>query len=75
MNLALAGRPSTRLAVGMISIQKMTPEYIEQFHRCLDRVARERKFLSFTEAPILELTEEFVMDCIRNKDPQFPRPR
>ena len=55
----------------MIALEKMTPARIEGFYHCLDVVARERKFLAFTEAPVFELTEEFVNDCLRNRDPQF----
>lgn len=55
----------------MIIIEKMTEAHIPAFHRCLDVVARERKYLGFTEAPLFELMEEFVTDCIRNRDPQF----
>lgn len=55
----------------MITVEKMTPAHIEGFHKCLDAVARERLYLSFLEAPALELTEDFVLHCQRNNDPQF----
>jgi len=40
------------------------PEHIESFHRALDIVARERKYLALLEAPPLAETREFVMDLI-----------
>ena len=35
-------------------------EHIVSFHRCLGTVARERRYLSFVEAPPLEDTRKFV---------------
>jgi len=36
-------------------------EHVEGFHRALDFVARERKYLAFLEAPPLDSTRQFVM--------------
>eukprot|EP01037_Dinobryon_pediforme_P024291 gene24291-26040_t len=38
----------------------MTEADIEGFHKALDRVARESRFLSFLEAPPLEVSAVFV---------------
>ena len=46
-------------------------EHIESFHRALDVVARERKYLTLLEAPPLRQTRDFVLASIRNGDPQF----
>ena len=47
------------------------PEHIESFHRALDIVARERKYLALLEAPPLSQTREFVMDFIQKGGLQF----
>lgn len=44
---------------------------IESFHRALDLVARERRYLAFLEAPPLESTRAFVLDLIKRGYPQF----
>ncbi len=49
----------------------MAPELVEGFHRALDTVARERKYLTLLEAPPLSQTREFVLGMIENGDPQF----
>ncbi len=49
----------------------MAPEHIESFHRTLDFVARERRYLSFLEAPPIELTRAFVLNNIKCGYPQF----
>lgn len=46
-------------------------EHIESFHKALDRVARERKYLALLEAPPIEKTREFILDNIRNN--RFPQ--
>lgn len=55
-------------AIGIEPIREM---HIEGFHKALDTVARERRYLSFLEAPSLESTRDFVLDNIRNGHPQF----
>jgi RimJ/RimL family protein N-acetyltransferase len=53
------------------TIAPMAPEYIESFHRALDTVARERKYLTLLEAPPLPEAREFVLDGIKKGDPHF----
>jgi RimJ/RimL family protein N-acetyltransferase len=45
--------------------------HVEQYHGCLDAVAREGKFLSFTQAPPLEKAKEFVRETIQKGLPAF----
>jgi RimJ/RimL family protein N-acetyltransferase len=54
-----------------IVIVPVAPRHIEGFHRALDLVARERKYLTLLEAPPLPQTREFVLDLIKNGDLQF----
>ena len=49
----------------------ITPEHVEGFHRCVDFVARERKYLAFLEAPPLDSTHQFVMNNITKGYSQF----
>jgi hypothetical protein len=44
-----------------IAIVSTRPEYIESFHRALDIVARERKYLTLLEAPPLARLRGFVV--------------
>jgi ribosomal protein S18 acetylase RimI-like enzyme len=55
----------------MIEIVPITPALIESFHRTLDFVARERRYLSFVEAPPLESTRAFILKIIASGYPQF----
>lgn len=55
----------------MIEIVPLAPGHIDSFHRILDIVARERRYLSFLEAPPIESTREFVLEIIRQGYPQF----
>ena len=52
-------------------IAPITPEHIDGFHRAVDIVARERKYLTLLEALPLEQTREFVMNVIRKGDVQL----
>jgi RimJ/RimL family protein N-acetyltransferase len=54
-----------------IKIAPIAPEHIEGFHRALDIVARERKYLTLLEALPLPQTSEFVLNLIKNRDLQF----
>ena len=54
-----------------VAIRPISAEHVEGFHRALDRVARERKYLAFLEAPALAETREFVMNNIAKGYPQF----
>ena len=49
----------------------ITAEHVEGFHRCVDFVARERKYLALLEAPPLEITHQFVMNNITKGYSQF----
>jgi len=49
----------------------MTPAHIESFHRTLDMVARERRYLAFLQAPPLESTRAFVLALIKRGCPQY----
>jgi len=54
-----------------IEIVAATIDRAESFWRALDCVARERRYLLFTEAPPLEMTQRFVSDLIEKGDSQF----
>jgi ribosomal protein S18 acetylase RimI-like enzyme len=54
-----------------IEIVPITQGHIDGFHRTLDIVARERRYLSFLEAPPLEATRAFITDIIEQGYPQF----
>ena len=56
------------MAVDIIPIEE---GHIEGFHRALDFVARERRYLSFLEAPPLESMRTFVLDNIKRGRPEF----
>jgi ribosomal protein S18 acetylase RimI-like enzyme len=45
-------------------------EHVEDFRAALDSVARERRFLTFLEAPPLEECRKFVLQNIRKGNPQ-----
>jgi len=53
------------------AIVRIAPEHIPGFHAMFDIVAREKKFLSFLEAPPLEETTNFVLRNIETGNPQF----
>jgi RimJ/RimL family protein N-acetyltransferase len=54
-----------------IEIVPITQDHIDGFHRALDIVARERRYLAFLEAPPIEATRAFVLDNIKRGYPQF----
>jgi ribosomal protein S18 acetylase RimI-like enzyme len=54
-----------------VDIVPIEESHIEGFHRTLDFVARERRYLSFLEAPPLESTRAFVLDIIERGRPEF----
>lgn len=53
------------------AIVAMAETHIESFHRALDTVARERRYLAFLEAPPLPATRDFVRGMIEKRNPQF----
>ena len=54
-----------------LEIIPMTADHIDGFHRTLDVIARERRYLAFLEAPPLESTRAFVLDLIKRGCPQY----
>jgi RimJ/RimL family protein N-acetyltransferase len=54
-----------------VQIVPITPDHVESFHRTLDFVARERRYLAFLQAPPLESTRNYVLDTIENGFPQL----
>ena len=54
-----------------VEIRPIGPNDIEGFHRAVDAVARERKYLAFLEGPPLESARAFVLDNIARGNPQF----
>ena len=54
-----------------VEIVPIRQEHIEGFHRTLDFVARERRYLSFLEAPPLESTRAFILDNMNKGYPQL----
>jgi ribosomal protein S18 acetylase RimI-like enzyme len=54
-----------------VEIVPITQDHIESFHRSLDFVARERRYLAFLEAPSFESTRAFVLHNIEHGYPQL----
>jgi len=54
-----------------VEIVPIAQDHIESFHRALDFVARERRYLSFLETPPLESVRAFVLDNIKQGYPQL----
>lgn len=54
-----------------VEIVPISQDHIESFHRSLDFVARERRYLAFLEAPPLESTRAFVLNNIEHGYPQL----
>lgn len=54
-----------------VEIVPITQEHTEGFHRALDFVARERRYLAFLEAPPLESTRAFVLNNVVQGYPQL----
>ncbi len=54
-----------------IEIQAIRTEHIVGFHRVLGTIARERRFLSFLDAPPFEASERYVKQVIDNRQPLF----
>ena len=54
-----------------VEIVPITQDHIESFHRSLDFVARERRYLAFLEAPPFESTRAFVLNNISHGYPQL----
>jgi ribosomal protein S18 acetylase RimI-like enzyme len=54
-----------------VEIVPISQDHIESFHRSLDLVARERRYLAFLEAPPLESVRTFVLDNIEHGYPEL----
>lgn len=54
-----------------IKIVPIAAQHVEAFHRALDLVARERKYLAFLEAPPVEETRAFIMNNIAKNPVQL----
>jgi ribosomal protein S18 acetylase RimI-like enzyme len=53
------------------TIVPITEDHIPGFRTAVDFVAREKKYLTFLEAPPLEETTKFVLNSIKQKNPHF----
>ena len=53
-----------------IEIIPIRLEHVERFHRALDIVARERRYLAMLQAPPLNDTRKFVSTCVEKGYPQ-----
>jgi ribosomal protein S18 acetylase RimI-like enzyme len=60
-----------RIDINAVEIVPIAEGHIESFHRTLDIVARERRYLAFLEAPPLPSTRAFILDMIGRGYPQF----
>jgi ribosomal protein S18 acetylase RimI-like enzyme len=54
-----------------VEIVPIAQDHIESYHRSLDAVVRERRYLAFLEAPSFESTRGFVLNNIENGYPQL----
>ncbi|MDQ8730382.1 GNAT family N-acetyltransferase [Bradyrhizobium sp. LHD-71] len=54
-----------------VEIVRIGTDHIEGFHRALDIVARERRYLAFLEAPPIERVRAFVLGNIEHGYPQY----
>jgi RimJ/RimL family protein N-acetyltransferase len=54
-----------------IEIVPITQDHIDGFHRALDVVARERRYLAFLEAPPVEKTRAYALGNIERGHPHF----
>lgn len=52
-----------------IEVVATTPEHIDGFHRAIDTVARERRYLTMLEAFPLPETRDFVLNMIKQGNP------
>jgi RimJ/RimL family protein N-acetyltransferase len=54
-----------------VIISSITESNAQSFHRCLDSVAREKRYLAATAAPPLEKVHAFVSENVANDAVQF----
>jgi RimJ/RimL family protein N-acetyltransferase len=55
----------------VIKIAPISPAHVEGFHRALDSVARERKYLAIVEAFPVDQMRDFVLNQIKAGSPGF----
>lgn len=55
----------------MIEIVPIAPAHIDSFHRALDLIARERRYLALLEAPPIEEFRGYVQNIVNRGYPQF----
>jgi ribosomal protein S18 acetylase RimI-like enzyme len=55
----------------MIEIAPIAPAHVESFHRTVDSIARERRYLAMLEAPPAETFRSFVQDNISQGYAEF----
>lgn len=54
-----------------ILIESIREDHIESFHKLLGTVSRERKYLTFLDAPPLESVRSVVQDMISGGHPEL----
>jgi ribosomal protein S18 acetylase RimI-like enzyme len=54
-----------------IEIAQVREEHVAGCHAALDVVARERRYLTFLEAPPIESSREFIRGSIASRNPHF----
>jgi RimJ/RimL family protein N-acetyltransferase len=54
-----------------VAIHPIAKSDADSFHACLDRVAREKRFLALLEAPQVETVRGFVHENVERRIPQF----
>jgi ribosomal protein S18 acetylase RimI-like enzyme len=67
----LAAQKSQEKRMSDVAVVPISLERIESYHRALDIVAREKRYLTILEAFPLPQTREFVLGLMRKGDPQF----
>jgi RimJ/RimL family protein N-acetyltransferase len=69
VNLSTAAQ--TKETMDQIEITPMTVDLVDSFHRALDAVARERKYLAILEAFPVEAMRAFTLNQIKTDAPAF----
>jgi RimJ/RimL family protein N-acetyltransferase len=66
--------PAATILGGMlvkVTIAPIEAIHVDGYHRALDKVARERRFLTFLEAPALSVCRDYVMSNIARGLPHY----
>ena len=56
---------------GNVKILPIAEEHIEGYHRCLDSVALQRRYIGWVQAPPLRSSRDYVLSNIERGVPQF----